>query len=245
MGTSGAAFDAHKVGTGAKPSILICEKFDHRSLSNVVFSPRATLSSCRTTKGTVDVRPDRLPLDRCHRGGGALRASRTAVGLHAACPVGPPPPCLGGAWCAALRPRSQRRAHYTRGAGLRRGRRARDRRGAGRGREHPGRPRPARPARPHRHDQVSAYQVLVPVLEGFRRIHPRARLRLVEGTTASLERDLEQKAVDVAFLHPPLHTPGLSELVMTRTPLMRFDAVPDQPFHRPLVRYPGPRRWCS
>lgn len=86
--------------------------------------------------------------------------------------------------------------------------------------------------------QVSAYQVVVPVLEAFRRSHPRARLRLVEGTTASLERDLEQKVVDVAFLHPPLHAPGLSEHVMTRTALMRFDAVPDQPFHRPLIRYP-------
>ncbi|MEM8753453.1 MAG: LysR family transcriptional regulator [Pseudomonadota bacterium] len=86
--------------------------------------------------------------------------------------------------------------------------------------------------------QVSAYQVMVPVLTAFRNVRPRARLHLRETTTVALERGLEQNTLDVAFLHPPLHAPGLAEHEMTRAPLMRFDAVPDQPFRRPLIRYP-------
>ncbi|MEM1314062.1 MAG: LysR substrate-binding domain-containing protein [Pseudomonadota bacterium] len=86
--------------------------------------------------------------------------------------------------------------------------------------------------------QVSAYQVVAPVLSAFREAHPRARLRLREGTTADLERGLEQNVLDVAFLHPPLHAPGLAEHEMTRVALMRVDAVPDQPFRRPMIRYP-------
>lgn len=86
--------------------------------------------------------------------------------------------------------------------------------------------------------QVAAYQVMVPVLEAFRTDHQRARIRLSEGTTASLERDLEQDAIDVAFVHPPLHAPGLAEAEMTRVRLAEFDGMPDQPFRRPLIRFP-------
>ncbi|MEO1292672.1 MAG: LysR family transcriptional regulator [Pseudomonadota bacterium] len=57
--------------------------------------------------------------------------------------------------------------------------------------------------------QVAAHQGLVPALIAFREAYPRARVRLIEGTTWSLERDLEQGQLDLAFLHPPLHAPGL------------------------------------
>ncbi|MEL6478264.1 MAG: LysR family transcriptional regulator [Pseudomonadota bacterium] len=57
--------------------------------------------------------------------------------------------------------------------------------------------------------QIAAHQIMAPILERFRLGNPDARLSLSEGTTASLERDLEQGAVDVAFLHPPLHASGL------------------------------------
>ena len=62
--------------------------------------------------------------------------------------------------------------------------------------------------------EIAAYQVVVPCLTAFRRAHPKARLRLIEGTSASLERDLEQNVIDAAFLHPPLHAPGLSARVL-------------------------------
>lgn len=75
--------------------------------------------------------------------------------------------------------------------------------------------------------QIAAQQVMVPILERFRQAHPDARVSLTEGTTASLERDLEQGAVDVAFLHPPLHTSGLRSRELTRVPLETRSLHPD------------------
>ena len=64
--------------------------------------------------------------------------------------------------------------------------------------------------------QIAACQMVARALEAFRRAHPSARLSLSEGTTASLERRLEQSAVDIAFLHPPLYAPGLSTRPLAR-----------------------------
>jgi len=86
--------------------------------------------------------------------------------------------------------------------------------------------------------QIAAYQVVAPALDAFRRAHTRARIRLFEGTTAALERQLEQNLIDVAFLHPPIHAPGLSVHVVARTRLAQFDARPDHSLQRPLIRYP-------
>ncbi|XWN30480.1 MAG: LysR family transcriptional regulator [Devosia sp.] len=62
--------------------------------------------------------------------------------------------------------------------------------------------------------QITAYQGLPALLEQFRRVQPATRLSLVEGTTAVLERDLEQGALDAAVLHPPLHAPGLAQRLL-------------------------------
>ncbi|MEM9765489.1 MAG: LysR substrate-binding domain-containing protein, partial [Pseudomonadota bacterium] len=63
--------------------------------------------------------------------------------------------------------------------------------------------------------------MVAPTLDRFRRASPEARLSLIEGTTASLERDVEQGGVDVAFLHPPLHAAGLSSRDLDSEPLER------------------------
>ncbi|MEM9783682.1 MAG: LysR family transcriptional regulator [Pseudomonadota bacterium] len=86
--------------------------------------------------------------------------------------------------------------------------------------------------------QVSAYQIVVPSLSGFRAEHPRARLKLFEDTTAGLEKRLEQGAIDVAFLHPPLHAPGLSDVALVSSPMAVFDAAPDPTGRRAMVDYP-------
>ncbi|MEM8813772.1 MAG: LysR family transcriptional regulator [Pseudomonadota bacterium] len=59
--------------------------------------------------------------------------------------------------------------------------------------------------------QIAAHKAVIPSLTRFRAAHPKAGVTLVESTTVSLERDLEQGRLDAAFLHPPLHVPGLSQ----------------------------------
>lgn len=86
--------------------------------------------------------------------------------------------------------------------------------------------------------QVAAYQIVIPTLKAFKEEHPHARVRLYEGTTSGLEKRLEQGAVDVAFLHPPLHAPGLSETHLLSTPMAIFDGAPDKLNRRPIVSYP-------
>ncbi|MEO1001141.1 MAG: LysR family transcriptional regulator [Pseudomonadota bacterium] len=85
--------------------------------------------------------------------------------------------------------------------------------------------------------EIAAYQLVVPCLEAFRRAHPMARLRLTSGTSATLERDLEQNLIDAAFLHPPLHAPGLSERVLTRVAIARRNGHPEGE-GEPPIRYP-------
>lgn len=86
--------------------------------------------------------------------------------------------------------------------------------------------------------QVAAYQIVIPTLIAFRQQHPHARIKLFEGTTAGLERRLEQGAIDVAFLHPPLHAPDLSDTPLLTTPMAIFDGDPDPMHRRPMVAYP-------
>ncbi len=82
--------------------------------------------------------------------------------------------------------------------------------------------------------QVAAYQIVIPTLVAFRAHHPHARIKLVEGTTASLEKRLEQGTIDAAFLHPP----GLSDTLLLSTPLALFDGDPDPLHRKPMVAYP-------
>lgn len=86
--------------------------------------------------------------------------------------------------------------------------------------------------------QVAAYQILIPTLTAFRQHYPHARVRLVEGTTAGLEKRLEQGTLDAAFLHPPLHAPGLSETFLLSTPMALFDGDPDPLRRKPMIAYP-------
>ncbi len=85
--------------------------------------------------------------------------------------------------------------------------------------------------------QIAADQIVVPCLSAFRRAHPDARVLLSEGTTAGLERALEQSAVDVAFIHPPLHAPGLSQRTLHSVALVQHNFNADGA-NRPAVRYP-------
>lgn len=85
--------------------------------------------------------------------------------------------------------------------------------------------------------QLATHSAVVPALTRFRKAHPRARLRLVEGTTWSLERDLEQSLIDIAFLHPPLHAPGLSQRVLCDAGVILI-AASQASLSRKPVRYP-------
>ncbi len=84
--------------------------------------------------------------------------------------------------------------------------------------------------------QLAAHQAVIPVLKRFRATHPQARIKLNEGTTWSLERDVEKGNIDAAFLHPPLHAPGLSQRVLARTNVVLAN-LSDQA-HAPLIAYP-------
>lgn len=85
--------------------------------------------------------------------------------------------------------------------------------------------------------QTAAYTVVVPVLEAFCQLRPQARIRLTQGTTASLEARLESRELDLAFLHPPLHAPSLAEHLLHRGKLVRVNPAGDGEAS-PLIRYP-------
>ncbi|MEL6196177.1 MAG: LysR family transcriptional regulator, partial [Myxococcota bacterium] len=84
--------------------------------------------------------------------------------------------------------------------------------------------------------QLATHHGLVPALSAFRHAYPRARVRLIEGTTWSLERDLEQGHLDMAFLHPPLHAPGLSLRVLGSAQVVLATLSPEATDE--VVRYP-------
>ncbi|MEM8837701.1 MAG: LysR family transcriptional regulator [Pseudomonadota bacterium] len=85
--------------------------------------------------------------------------------------------------------------------------------------------------------QIAAVQVVVPILSAFREENTFARVRLTEGITATLEAQVEQNLIDVAFLHPPVHTAGLSELFLTSSPLEKRDARASPRDRPPTIRY--------
>ncbi len=82
--------------------------------------------------------------------------------------------------------------------------------------------------------QIAAHRVVVPALRRFRAAHPEVRVDLIEGTTAWLEADLEARALDAAFLHPPLHAPGLTQRLLARHPIVRVTPSEAAP---PTIRY--------
>lgn len=85
--------------------------------------------------------------------------------------------------------------------------------------------------------QIAAVQVVVPILETFRRENPYARIRLTEGISAALETQVEQNLVDVAFLHPPIHQAGLSELHLMSQPAAKYVAKTSLGKDMPTIRY--------
>lgn len=84
--------------------------------------------------------------------------------------------------------------------------------------------------------QVAAYQVVAQSLKAFRERHPLARIRLFEATTALLENWLQEKRLDVAFLHPPLHASGLMEKHLLSVPMDRFNLGGN--VQAALIRFP-------
>ena len=85
--------------------------------------------------------------------------------------------------------------------------------------------------------QIAAVQVMVPVLAAFRRENPYARVRLSQGTSAMLETRVEQNLIDVAFLHPPVHQAGLSELHLLSQPAAKYEARASAGKDLPTIRY--------
>ena len=85
--------------------------------------------------------------------------------------------------------------------------------------------------------QIAAVQIVVPILQAFRRENPYARIRLSEGTSAMLETQVEQNLIDVAFLHPPVHQAGLSELHLMSQQLAKYDAKASSGNDMPTIRY--------
>ncbi len=84
--------------------------------------------------------------------------------------------------------------------------------------------------------QVAAYQVVAQSLNAFRNRHPLARIRLFEATTALLEAMLQEKRLDVAFLHPPLHASDLMEKHLLSVPMNRFNPGGNE--EAALIRFP-------
>lgn len=85
--------------------------------------------------------------------------------------------------------------------------------------------------------QMAAVQIVVPILTAFRRANPFARLRLVEGNSAALEAQVEQSTIDLAFLHPPIHQAGLSELHLASQEAVKHDAETYDGPAPPAIRY--------
>lgn len=86
--------------------------------------------------------------------------------------------------------------------------------------------------------QLAIHQVVVPSLRVFRTSFPEAHLSLSEGTSHELERSLEHGALDVAFLHPPIHAPGLAQKVLTGTHVVLADCAGGWSPGDDVVRYP-------
>ncbi len=85
--------------------------------------------------------------------------------------------------------------------------------------------------------QIAATQIVVPVLAAFRMENPYARLRLLEANSATLEAQVEENRIDVAFLHPPIHLAGLSELTLMSQKAAKYDARTYRGATPPAIRY--------
>lgn len=85
--------------------------------------------------------------------------------------------------------------------------------------------------------QIAAYAIVPQILKTFRYQQPQARIKLTEGTTAWLEARLESREIDIAFLHPPIHSSVLSEHLLSHGKLVRVNAGESKdPGY--LIRYP-------
>jgi len=85
--------------------------------------------------------------------------------------------------------------------------------------------------------QLAAHSILPATLAAFRRVQPLVGVSLREHTTAMLEEALAEGAVDVAFLHPPLHAPDLAERPVHRA-AVRIADLGGPGAADGLVRYP-------
>ncbi|MGB0695909.1 MAG: LysR family transcriptional regulator [Rhodospirillaceae bacterium] len=85
--------------------------------------------------------------------------------------------------------------------------------------------------------QIAAVQVVVPILKTFRAENTFARVRLTESISSILEAQVEQNLIDVAFLHPPIHQAGLSELLLMSRRLVKYDAMASPHDRPPMIRY--------
>ncbi len=85
--------------------------------------------------------------------------------------------------------------------------------------------------------QIAAVQVVVPILKTFRTENVFARVRLTESISSVLEAQVEQNLIDVAFLHPPIHQAGLSEIQLMSQRLVKFDATASPHDRPPTIRY--------
>ncbi len=75
--------------------------------------------------------------------------------------------------------------------------------------------------------QIAAQTVLVGPLSAIRLHHPKVRLRLIEASSAQLERALEARAMDLAFLHPPTQVTGLRQKVVHVCSGVRLQLCPE------------------
>ena len=85
--------------------------------------------------------------------------------------------------------------------------------------------------------QIAAVQVVVPILKAFREENTFARVRLTESISSTLEAQVEQNIIDVAFLHPPVHQAGLSEIPLMSQKLVKYDATASPHDRPPTIRY--------
>ncbi|MCR9086385.1 MAG: LysR substrate-binding domain-containing protein [Rhodobacteraceae bacterium] len=85
--------------------------------------------------------------------------------------------------------------------------------------------------------QIAAVRVVVPILKAFREENSFAGVRLKERISSTLGAQVEQNLIDLAFLHPPYHQAGLSELPLISQRLVKCDATASPHDRAPTIRY--------